>query len=413
MTARVVPARSGKMSAVTDSIDWTAIERAAAAQLIAAVNTVHDTHPNEKIYGALFHEFYGDGTAIAWPMVTVGTEESLAEVVAAYIADGSDESGLEASLRWSGPDLAHGFDPETDEQSLADLVQVTASESGGFETWEAAYDRFLRCFPKAAKAARSALVTSGAVGRDFVAIASDESGELVPLSLTKAQIRRHFPEYDAAERERRRLAALPIDERVVELLQEAVLPRYAGPLIGEHEGLLVACGAAALPALVRVVRGEEHARGAVTAARLLADINIDTPEVIEALEALMLRRRADENARAWAASALSRMGRSDIVLGAAGRLPDDVIVRGITDPLRSFRDHGAHRPLDYRPVETALRELPHLEVALQQELQPGVGYCVLAPDEYSTARAALDSEWQLVREHARLVLTHAGVTLDG
>ena len=390
------------------AFDTKVVVAAAAAQLVEAVRSVHEQHPTEAIYGAMFHESYGDGTVIYWPMVTVGTEETLAAVVADYTAQSGAEEGLSESLRWSGPDLTHGFDPNPELQALADGVQ--ASAGAGSAQWENQYDRWLRCFPKAAKQAMKQLVAEGTMSKSFVAVAADEAGELIPLSLTKSQLVAHFPEYDDAERERRRLASLPVEERVAELLTEAVAPRYQGPLIGEHEGLLVDCGAAAISALASVVRHETLARGDVVAARLLAEINVDTPEVIEALDWLMRSKNAQQNSRAWAASALARLGRSDLILTHVSELPVDVAVRGLADPLSSFRDRGAHRPLDYAPIERALERHPDLEAAFGEELRPGSGYCALAPDEIPTARAALVSRWEIVRTHARAVLEDAGVS---
>lgn len=385
------------------------IVEAAAAQLVAAVRTVRVQHPDEHIYGAMFHEFYGDGSVIYWPMVTVGTEESLAEAIEGYPVSERDE--LARSLRWSGSDLSHAFDPSEREQAIADAVHAHASSRGDFAGWERQWERFLLCFPRAARTARRALIAEGVVGKDFLAIAADESGDLIPRSLTRAQLLAHFPEYDAAERERQRLAALPVEERVAELLPEAVAPRYQGPLVGEHEGLLVACGAAAVPALARVVRGEDLAHGDVVAARLLAEINIDTPEVVDALVDLMCRPKADGHARAWAACALARLGRSDLILDRASDLPDDIVVSGVSDPFRSFRDHGAHRMLEYGPLERALEEHPDLEPAFREQLRPGTGFCALTPDEIPIARSALASRWELIRTHARITLEDAGAHL--
>lgn len=104
------------------------IVEAAAAQLVAAVRTVREQHPDEHIYGAMFHEFYGDGSVISWPMVTVGTEESLAEAIEGYPVSERDE--LARSLRWSGSDLSHAFDPSEREQAIADAVHAHASSRG-------------------------------------------------------------------------------------------------------------------------------------------------------------------------------------------------------------------------------------------------------------------------------------------
>lgn len=155
-------------------IDWSEIERAATAQVIAAVRSVREQHPHETVYGAMFHEFYGDGSVIYWPMLTVGTEESLAKAVAGYIEVHGDEDGLETELRWSGADLAHSFDPNEKEQELAARVQFEASSDGTFEDWEAVYDRYLRCFPRAAMRAREELVGDGVVGDEFIAMSTAE-----------------------------------------------------------------------------------------------------------------------------------------------------------------------------------------------------------------------------------------------
>ena len=172
------------MMSVMSDVDWHEIERAAAAQVFSAVRDVRDTHPDETIYGAMFHEFYGDGTNIYWPTVTIGTEESLSEVIAAYTARHDVDVSMETSLRWSGPDLEHGFDPGASEQTLATGVQAAASSSGDFKDWERFYGRFLRSFPKAAKLARKQLMAEKLVDKDFIAIADDETADLVVLSLT-------------------------------------------------------------------------------------------------------------------------------------------------------------------------------------------------------------------------------------
>ncbi|MDR2189234.1 MAG: hypothetical protein LBE62_14510, partial [Azonexus sp.] len=62
--------------------DWQGMEAAAVAQMTAAVRRVRAEYPDERVYGAMFHAFYGDGEVIYWPCVTVGTEELLARALA-------------------------------------------------------------------------------------------------------------------------------------------------------------------------------------------------------------------------------------------------------------------------------------------------------------------------------------------
>ncbi|GGF44926.1 hypothetical protein GCM10010922_20770 [Microbacterium sorbitolivorans] len=380
----------------TRNINWREIEEAAAEQLVHAVREVREESPDENIHGAVFHAFYGDGESIRWPMVAVGTEETLAEMV----DDGDDD----ASLRWSGPDFEYNVDPTGELDELASRVEKAAAASGDFDKWVRVYERFQKCFPKAAKLARKQLVADKAVGKAFIAVAMDEAEELVPPSLTKAQLRMHFPHYDAEEMERIRLAALPVEQRIAELLPAAVLSDFEGPLVEEYDDLLVACGAAAIPSLVSVVRGEQYPEGSLTAARILAEINITTPEAVDALYDLMRNEDADINARSWAAAALGRLERSDLILAIVPDLPAEVVTRGIHGPIGPFRDHGAHRSLDYGPLETALREYPHLEPEFEKIMTRGSTYCRLDRDEIPTAKAGLESPWGVIRNHASFSL---------
>lgn len=172
-------------------IDWRRVTDAAVAHVVTAVGRVRAEHPDDRLYGAIFHLFYGDGTVIYWPSVAVGTEESLAEVAAEYRA----QDMTEADLRWSGADLRYRFDAGEVEAELAARCQ-DAVVSEDFAQWERVYDRFLLCFPDAAVRAQTELIDTGVVDEDFIVIASDQDERLVPLSLSPSQLRRFFPEFD-------------------------------------------------------------------------------------------------------------------------------------------------------------------------------------------------------------------------
>jgi hypothetical protein len=118
---------------------------------------------------------------------------------------------------------------------------------------------------------------------------------------------------------------------------------------------------------------------------------------------------ADINARSWAASALARIGHSELIVSRVPELPVEVVTRGVGGPFKTFRDHGAHRPLEYVSLEALLNRYPELEVAIEDELKPGSAFCALSPGEIPTARAALNSRWKVIRTHARIALTGAGV----
>ena len=85
-------------------------------------------------------------------------------------------------------------------------------------------------------------------------------------------------------------------------------------------------------------------------------------------------------------------------------LPVEVMARGLTAPYCSFRDRGKHRPLDYHPLEAALRMHPRIEAALAEELAPGRGYCTITDEEVAAAQAGLDSTFEFIRIHAAAVL---------
>ena len=361
--------------------DWAGLEQAAIDQVLTAVRLVRRTHPEEQIYGAIFHEFYGDGESLYWPCLTVGTEESLAKT-----SGGDSDEGL----RWSGPDLVYTEEPGEVEEAWAQRCAELAAAAGRFADWQKVYRRFERCFPKAAKRARAQLVAEGAVGRDFIAVAMDEAGELVPPSLTKAQLRTHFPEYDAADAERRRLAALSVADQVAEVVPHGVRARRDGLLVGEYDDLVIALGEAAVPALLDVVAKRQPGEP-VAAFMLLAAINHDSPEVLAVCRQAVVDESVDLNTRAWAASATAHLGRSDLIGDLASVLPAAVIGRGLAHPYRSFRDMGNHRPLDYRSLEAVLAAHPELEPVVATELQPGRGFCRIDNSELEAAQAGLDS----------------------
>lgn len=381
-------------------MDWRGLRGEAKRQIIDAVEAVSSARPDARIYAAIVSEFSGEtGGVIAWPMVTIGTEETLADVVARYRDRGDDDPELERVLRWSAPDLATddalAFDPDEAQDAWAAQVEALAGR-GDDDAWEATYRRYLEVFPAAAKDARRELIAAGVVGKGFLAVASDDDGELIPLSLTATQVERHFPEFGVRGRERTRLAELPANERIAQLVAQVVPSGPPGPLTGEYDDLLRAEGHAALPALVEAMG---RRRGGVSAVILIAEIGLDDATA-EALEALLLNTKADPLARNWAASALCRHGRGAFVIDNASRIPADAFAQGIADPYGPLRDRGVHDPLDFALLERALGEAPEHTARVEEHLRPGAGTCTLEPSERAAATAALSSVHPLVRRVA-------------
>lgn len=380
-------------------MDWKALDAHILALLAEAVRAHRLERPAESIYAAVFHNFHAEaGGLICWPQLAIASEEDLRAL--------SDESGLAPdSLRWSPADWSAQLDPSEADDAMAAAVENWAVGRGA-ERWENAYQRFLRAFPRAAKAARRILVAEGVVGRDFVALAMDEAWELVPLSLTAAQVRTHFPELDEEARELARLAALPAPARAAEL-GDILDDPVPGPVSREDAARLLA----ELGRVAVVLASERlpRVRDAWRWAKLLADLGIPDPAAVEALLAVVLGRRLPETSRAWAAAALSRLGRLDLVLADREQIPRSVLLRALAAPYTSFRDQGVvHLPLDYAPLEGVLAGDPELAAEMLEELRPGSGYCALTPDEVETARAALGSSVEVVRQHAASVLEAAG-----
>jgi hypothetical protein len=382
------------------SPDWKALDAHLLAALLGAVRAHHDEHPDHRIYAAAFHNFYAEtGGVIAWPSLAIATEEDLR-----MLAAGS--SFTEDDLRWSPADWTTQLDPsESDDAWAAEVERAAGRRDDAY--WNAQYDRFLRAFASAAKKARPLLVAEKVVEKDFIAVAMDEAWDLVPLSLTPAQVRRHFPELDEEAQELARLDALPASQRAEELADILDSPTPGAVSAEAAMRILTGLGTDAVGvAVTRIARSRDRWRYA----KLLADLGVPSPEAIDALADVLRGKRLSEPDRAWAGAALARLGRLDLVLADRDRIPRAVLRRALAAPFTSFRDHVAiRRPLDYAPLESALSDDPALADEMLDELSPGSGYCTLEPDEVDTARDALTSSFEVVRRHAAFVLEDAGI----
>ncbi|MFE3460756.1 DUF4303 domain-containing protein [Nocardiopsis aegyptia] len=184
--------------------DWDGLEEVLSGQVVGLVRRVREEHPRDRLYGAAVHEFYAEqGGMIGWTLVGVASEEWLAEAVT-----GADTGTPGADgLRWSPADWPWQLDPGESERAWALRLEAHALADGG-RHWDEVHDRYLRTAVAACRSARHRLVTEGVVDADFVVVAMDEAWELVPLSLTRAEIDRHFPELAAEGCEAERLDAL-------------------------------------------------------------------------------------------------------------------------------------------------------------------------------------------------------------
>ena len=371
-TLMPVATRRSHMPAQTSAVDWKALDAHILDRLVEAVRAHAVAHPGDHIYGAAFHVFYGEtGGVVAWPALAIATEEDLATIAA-------DSRFTPADLRWSPADWSVQLDPSEGDDAWA--ARIEASATGRDDAhWEKVNERFLRAFAKAAKRARGVLVAERSVEKSFIAVAMDEAWELIPLSLTPAQVRAHFPELDEEAQELARITALPPREQATALAD--IIDAFVPGAVSTEDAMrqLVRLGAdATTVALERMPRSRDRWRWA----KLLADVGIAEPRVIDALAVVMKSKKLSEPDRAWAAAALARLGSLEIVLSERERLPRAVLLRGLAAPYTSFRDHSAvHLRLDYQPLAQALADDPTLEVEMLEALAPGSGYCTLRSDE--------------------------------
>lgn len=375
-------------------MDWAGLERDLIARMVEAITAVVAAHPDEHFYAAGVDGVYADGTAISMPVLSANTEESLA---ASY--------GDPDELRWRPADWAYYLDaalgegpfPQWEEQ----LRELAAEWT--MEQFEAAVDRLLRVLVRAARKTRKELLAAGVVDKNFVVIVRDDDFDerCVKACLSKAQVQKYFPQYDAQAVERERLRRLPEADRMTALVE--LLVGDDGPIgSAEAEEHLRAAGVAAVPALLPLLREPGKAW---QAARMLGSIAGGDPptEVLVALEVALRQLPPGSSDQLWAARALAALGRLDVVLRQANELPVEAIVAAVEAPYSSWRDEATSPlPLNYRPLEEFLAANPEHEASLRQAV---VGsHFPITADEGEEALRGLGSPHATVRRHAASAL---------
>lgn len=144
--------------------------------------------------------------------------------------------------------------------------------------------------------------------------------------LTPAELSRYFPWYDEQATELARVSALPKAEQAAYCVSRMDGP----PTVVDSEraeAALRGLGRAAVDVLLPVLTVDGRAW---RAAMLLAEIGRPDDDVLAGLTDALDRRRGPD--RKWAARALSRLGRLDIVLDRIDRLPSSVVVTALAAP---------------------------------------------------------------------------------
>ena len=267
--------------------------------------------------------------------------------------------------------------------------------SGTVEHWQTTFERYQDVLARICRRA------SARLGIPVFYIEHSRYEEMLGRCLTPAQLAELFPEVVAAQVERARVAALPLDERLAYYVSR--LDRFDG-LIGseEAENALCALGSEAIPALLPLLG---QAGRAVWAAILLAKIGLPTDPAITGLSAAVAKSIPDSPDQLWSCRTLAQLDRLDLVLANASTLSPDALATAVAARYTAFRDYGAHPlSLDYSPLEDFLRGYPEIAPKVADELAPGRSYCTIAIREVPEAMRGTTSPHPVVRKHAVCVL---------
>ncbi len=266
--------------------------------------------------------------------------------------------------------------------------------SGTVEHWENTFARYLDVLVRICVAAGARLGVP-----TFIEHPCHE--ELLERCLTQTQLRELFPQVVAAQAERARVSALPIDEQIA--YHVSLLNCFDGLITNEEaQKVLRGLGSAAIPALLPLLRHRDHAH---VAAKLLAEIGVPDDGALAALSAAVSVSTADSPAQLWSCRALAQLDRLDMVLAEASRLSPDALATAVAARYTAFRDYGVHPlSLDYRPLDDFLNRYPQIAGKVAEELAPGSSYCEISAAEVPEAIRGATSPHLVVRTHAVCVL---------
>lgn len=394
---------------------WKALEPLVVEDAVRALRRLLDDNPEERFYVAAFHGVYRECDGIiALPSLAANTVSARGD------EDRASPDFWDAD--WNPADWDHELiDYESPALRAAAKAADSAARRGSRADWLQAEKDCFDMLAGASRKVREALGGAPRLTPDFVVFVHDEeyATALARRCLGDETFERTFTTEAAADRERARVAALPVAERVAFLIGR--LDRFDGAISAEEAAeQLCAIGAPAVPALLERMRhgkGKDRNDHAWRGARLLGRIGTATPEVLDALKTQMVKSR-DEPGRHWAARALAYLGLSDWLLsqlaqadGTGTGAPSDTAraaIEGLCAPYSAFRDRTP-LPLDYRPLEALLAGPPATVGAALEILRPGSSYCELRPGEVDEALRGLGSPRAFVRRHAASLCWERGL----
>ncbi|RUR67264.1 DUF4303 domain-containing protein [Variovorax guangxiensis] len=384
---------------------WKALEPLIVEDATRALRELLNQNPGERLYAVAFSGMYRelDGP-IYLPALSANS-------VSAREDEGSGDfwsaEWNPADWRW---DEIQFSSPALDAAADA-ACELTRNETR--EGWLLAERECIDMLVSAARKLRAALGDAPQLTPDFVLfLHDDENGlDLARRCIGDAAFQALFPKEAIAQRERMRVASLPVEERVAWLVGR--LGRFDGkPVDAEDaEQWLIDIGAPAVPALVEQL-ARPRGRFGSEAARMLGRIGLATPEVLDTLRKRLLAR-GDKPTHAWCAATLAYLGDSEWLFGRLAEWRGEperaaVAIRGLCAPYSSFRD-PTPAALDYRQLETLLSGSAAEVAVVHDKLKPGSSYCTLRAGELDEALRGLASPHALVRRHAASLLDERGL----
>lgn len=415
----------------TTAFDWQAFEQTLFDAWWQDAQGFLAAHPAERIYafalGGLYREEDGP---ICLPCLAANSEAAYAEDFGGD-ADGNPDSLDHVRFHpadWRWPEL--GSDATSARLRQAEQALNAEATSGTVAHWRATEARLLGVLVRVCRSLAQALRSSRWQDRlteDFICwLSTPDDGEEADLArqcLGDEVFARIFSGNAQQDEERRRIAALPLDDRIryhIACLQgtpdaslgldrvHAQSQREAAQAALWHIGGLRVAHAL-LPLLDKPMQQWQ-------AAFMLARLGVADGQVIAALRMHVLQpagKREHESGRDWCAAALGALGDSDWLLqqldADRAALPVQRIAHGIAHPYRAWnsREDTAPIALDYAPLEAALAhrtQAASMLQALASELAPGSGYCTLRAGDVAEAVRGLQSPHALVRMHAAAIM---------
>jgi len=363
------------------TFDWKGFEAALFDELRRALERFAKGHRRVEVSSVALYGVYRelDG-ALSLPALGVNTA-----------SDGPppDDPPSFWGARFNPPDWPHQL--ELCHRPAVQLERRLTAEAtrDTVRHWRAVERRYFSALLRVTRALRAVALERLTCSADFVCFWHDEEGgpALAKKTIAPATWRRLFAREAAQQRERTELAKQPVDARAAFLVTRFGVFEGVSSEVAQKE--LLAMGKRALPALIGALK---EGKNGWTAAKVLGQIGLATPEVISAL-----RKRGDE---LWFAMALGMLG-DHAWLAKQKPL---TAVHGLTARLKAITAGGPPRPLDYRPLEAWLESHPNERKRVDDELVPGRSYLTIQRSDVDEALRALGSPFAVIRWHAAAVL---------